>query len=96
MAEKFGYDLDDIFEKEKVKHHPKIMEIYKNKHFDFMQEWYKGNKELEEINNEIKKLEKKINSKDNPSEFLLHKLAKKKAELASERRDFVNDMLELD
>ena len=95
-AKMFGYDLDDVFEKQKGQHHPKMMEIYTNKHFDFMQEWYKGNKDLDRINNAINKLEREINSREYPSEVLLMKLAQKNEELARERRDFVNDMLELD
>ena len=95
-AEKFGYDLEDVFLKEKGKHHPKMLEIYENKNFDFMQEWYKGNQELDELNREIKKLKKEIAGKEHPSEALLNKLAKKQDKFDAERRDFVNDMLELD
>ena len=61
-----------------------------------MQEWYKGNEELKELNNEIKNLKDKIESKENPSESMLMRLAKLESKLAVERRDFVNDMLELD
>lgn len=96
IAEKFGYDLDDVFIKESGKHHPKMMDIYNNRNFGFMQEWYLGNEELNEINNDIKKLNKKVAEKDKPSIQLLDELAKKKNELEAERRDFVNDMLELD
>ena len=95
-AEKFGYTIDDVFEKEKGKHHPKMLEIYQNSNFDFMQEWYLGNQELNELNKEIKKLKKKIAEKKNPSSSLLNKLANKKNKFDAERRDFVNDMLELD
>ena len=95
-AEKFGYDLEDVFLKEKGKHHPKMLDIYQNKNFDFMQEWYKGNKELDELNREIKKIKKEIAEKENPSTALLNKLAKKQDKFDAERRDFVNDMLELD
>lgn len=95
-AEKFGYTLDDVFMKEKGKYHPKMLEIYENKNFDFMQEWYKGNDELNDINKEIKKLKKQIAEKENPSMQLLEKLAKKESKFEAERRDFVNDMLELD
>ena len=95
-AEKFGYDLEDVFLKEKGKHHPKMLDIYQNKNFDFMQEWYKGNKELDELNREIKKIKKEIAEKEHPSTALLNKLAKKQDKFDAERRDFVNDMLELD
>ena len=95
-AEKFGYDLNDVFLKQKGAHHPKMQEIYSNKNFDFMQEWYKGNEELDEINNEIKRIEKKIAEKEKPSQSLIEKLARVKAKFEAERRDFVNDILELD
>jgi hypothetical protein len=95
-AEKFGYDLEDVFLKEKGKHQPKMLDIYQNENFDFMQEWYKGNKELDEMNREIKKLKKEIAAKENPSTALLNKLAKKQDKFNAERSDFVNDMLELD
>ena len=95
-AEQFGYDLEDVFLKEKGKHQPKMLDIYQNRNFDFMQEWYKGNKELEEMNREIKKLKKEIAAKEKPSTALLNKLAKKQDKFNAERRDFVNDMLELD
>lgn len=95
-AEMFGLTLDDVFLKEKGKHHPKMLEIYTNSNFDFMQEWYKGNKELKELDKEIKKLKKDIEAKENPSTAILNKLARKEAQFAAERREFVNDMLELD
>ena len=95
-AERFGYDLDEVFNKEKGKHHPKMNEIYSNKNFDFMQEWYKGNKDLEKLNDKIKNLEKKIAGKENPTQSDLNKLARLKDQFAVERREFVDDMLELD
>ena len=95
-AEKFGYDLDDVFLKKKGKHHPKMLEIYNNDTFDFMQEWYKGNEELKELHKKVKDIEKKIAEKENPSEALVQKLLKAQAKLENERREFVNDMLELD
>ena len=95
-AKQFGYELDDIFEKKKGKHHPKIQEIYANDNFEFMQEWYKGNKELEKLNKDIQKLELKIAEKENPSESLVMKLNKKKDKFLVERREFVNKMLEID
>jgi hypothetical protein len=95
-AERFGYDLDEVFNKEKGKHHPKMNEIYSNKNFDFMQEWYKGNKDLEKLNDKIKNLEKKIAGKENPTQSDLNKLARLKDKFAVERREFVDDMLELD
>ena len=94
-AEKFGYDLEDVFKKEKGKHHPKMLDIYENDNFVFMQEWYNGNKDLEELNREIKKLKKDIAEKETPSDALLNKLAKKQDKLNAKRREFVNDMLEL-
>ena len=95
-AEMFGLTLDDVFLKEKGKHHPKMLEIYSNSNFDFMQEWYKGNKELKELDKEVKKLRRDIESRENPSTAILNKLARKEAQFAAERREFVNDMLELD
>ena len=95
-AEKFGYDLDDVFLKQKGAHHPKMQEIYSNETFDFMQEWYKGNEELDKLNNEIKKIKKKIAEKEKPSQSLIEKLARAEAKFEAERREFVNDMLELD
>ena len=95
-AGKFGYDLDDVFLKEKGKHHPKMLELYTNDTFDFMQEWYKGNEELKELQKKVKDLEKEIASKENPSEVLVQKLLIAKAKLEAERREFVNDMLEFD
>lgn len=95
-AARFGYDLDEVFNKEKGKHHPKMNEIYSNKNFDFMQEWYKGNNKLEKLNDKIKNLEKKIAGKENPTQSDLNKLARLKDQLAVERREFVDDMLELD
>ena len=95
-AENFGYKLDDVFLKEKGKHHPKIMEIYQNSNFDFMQEWYKGSEELKKLQKEVKDIEKKIAEKGYPSEVLTNKLLKAKTKLENERREFVDDMLELD
>lgn len=95
-AEKFGYDLEDVFEKEKGKHHPKMAEIYSNGTFDFMQEWYKGVKELDELNKELKKLDKKITAKKEPTEQDMLKFARKNDKYLTARREFVNDMLELD
>lgn len=95
-AEKFGYDLDEVFLKGKGKHHPKMQDIYNNKTFDFMQEWYKGNEELKELQKAVKKIEKQIAEKEKPSEALINKLLKAKMELDIERREFVNDMLEFD
>ena len=95
-AARFGYDLDEVFKKEKGKHHPKMNEIYSNKNFDFMQEWYKGNEDLEKLNDKIKNLEKKIAGKENPTQSDLNKLARLKDQFAVERREFVDDMLELD
>ena len=95
-AEKFGYDLDDVFLKQKGSHHPKMQEIYSNSNFDFMQEWYKGNEELERLNKKVKDIEKKIAGKEKPSQALIEKLARAQAKFEAERRDFVNDMLELD
>jgi predicted nucleic acid-binding Zn-ribbon protein len=73
-----------------------MLEIYTNSNFDFMQEWYKGNKELKELDKKVKETEKKIAELENPSRVLLDKLVRQKAKLEDERREFVNDMLELD
>ena len=91
-AEKFGLTLNDVFVDEKGKHHPKMMEVYDNKEFDFMQEWYKGNKELDSLDNKIKRLEKKETLTSDESQ----KLVTYKAEYETKRREFVLDMLELD
>lgn len=96
MAKRFGYDLEDVFEKEKGKHHPKMNEIYSNENFDFMQEWYTGVKELDAINDKIKKLDKKIAAKETPTEQDMLKWSRLNDKYMTERRDFVNDMLELD
>ena len=95
-AEKFGYDLDDVFLKEKGKHHPKMQEIYSNKHFDFMQEWYKGSDDLKKLNKKVKDQEKKIAAKENPTDYDLEKLGKLQDKFNIARREFVEDMLELD
>jgi hypothetical protein len=96
MAKRFGYTLEDVFEKEKGKHHPKMNEIYSNENFDFMQEWYTGVKELDAINDKIKKLDKKIAAKETPTEQDMLKWSRLNDKYLTERRDFVNDMLELD
>jgi hypothetical protein len=94
-AKKFGYDLSDVFEKEKGKHHPKMQDIYNNDTFDWMQEWYLGNKELESIKDKISRLEKKIGDNE-PTKDQSKKLEKLNAEFITLQREFVNDMLELD
>ena len=94
-AKKFGYDLSDVFEKEKGKHHPKMQDIYNNDTFDWMQEWYLGNKELESKKDEISRLEKKIGDNE-PTKDQSKKLEKLNAEFITLQREFVNDMLELD
>ncbi|MEE0237615.1 MAG: LPD38 domain-containing protein [Bacteroidales bacterium] len=95
-AEKFGYNLEDVFVKRKGIHHPKMLEIYNNPTFEWMQMWYNGNEELKELKNKINKLEAQLESKESPSEQQLYSLAKLKAKFTEERRDFVDDMLELD
>ena len=92
----FGLSLDDVFVNQDGTHHPKMQEIYSNKNFDFMQEWYLGDDILQNKNRDIKNLEKKINSQDEPSLMDVEELAILKSEYDVERRDFVNDMLELD
>ena len=96
IAKQFGYDLDDVFIRQKGKHHPKMQEVYNNRIYDFMKEWYIGNKELQELDKEVKKVKKKVAATEYPSEQLLDKLIRKENKFASERRDFVNDMLEID
>jgi hypothetical protein len=95
-AEKFGYDLDDVFRNQKGAHHPKMQEVYSKENFEFMKEWYKGNKKLEDKKNEIKKLEKEIASKKNPSDGRLRKLDRLNAEFETKRSEFVNKMLEIE
>jgi hypothetical protein len=95
-AKKFGYDLDDVFLKHKGQHHPKMQEIYSDRNYDFMEEWYKGDDALKKLNDKIKKLEKEIAGTENPTTQKIEKLAKLKSEYDIERREFVEDMLELD
>ena len=73
-----------------------MVKIYSNDNFEFMKEWYKGNEKLEDKKNEIKKLEKEIASKENPSEGRLRKLDRLNGEFDAMRSEFVNKMLELE
>lgn len=95
-AEKFGYTLDDVFIEESGKHQPKMQDIYKNPNFDFMQEWYKGNDELSKMNRKIKKLKKQLAEMETPSEGLIDEMSRTERMFTEQRREFVNDMLELD
>ena len=96
-AKAFGYDLKEVFSGENVgAHHPRMQRIYNNRNFDFMQEWYAGNKELESLKNKIEYREKKIAGLDDVPNELTEEIAALKNELENERREFVNDMLELD
>ena len=96
-AKNFGYDLEEVFGDEPVgTHHPRMQKIYKNRNFDFMQEWYKGNKELESLSNKIKRKEKKLAGMENAPIELVEEIANLKSQYETERREFVNDMLELD
>ena len=60
-----------------------------------MKEWYLGNKELEKMKNSIKKEEKRAAKEGLASEDNTE-LAALMNEYETERREFVNDMLELD
>lgn len=96
-AKTFGYDLKEVFNGKNVgAHHPKMQRIYSNSNFDFMQEWYIGNKELESLKNKIEYREKKIAGMDKVPNKLIDEIADLKNKLENERREFVNDMLELD
>lgn len=96
-AKAFDYDLDDVFINKKGQQKPKMQkDIYSNPTFEWMQEWYKGNKELEKYDKDVKELEQKIAETENPSEYQLEKLNRVRLKFESERRDFINDMLELD
>lgn len=96
-AKAFGLSLKDVFEGDKIgAHHPKMQQIYSNRNFDWMQEWYLGDKELKSIRDKIKRREKKMNASENPSHELLEEIATLNGAYNTERRDFVNDMLELD
>ena len=96
-AKAFGYDLKEVFSGENVgAHHPRMQRIYNNRNFDFMQEWYAGNKELESLKNKIEYREKKIAGMDEVPNELIEEIAALKNELENERREFVNDMLKLD
>jgi tRNA G18 (ribose-2'-O)-methylase SpoU len=96
-AKAFGLSLKDVFEGDKIgAHHPKMQQIYSNRNFDWMQEWYLGDKELKSIRDKIKRREKKMNASENPSQELLEEIATLNGAYNTERREFVNDMLELD
>ena len=95
-AKQFGFDLDDVFVRKKGAHQPKMQEIYSNPTFEWMQEWYKGNKELEKYDDNVKKLEQKIAESDKPSETNIRRLNRARLQFEQERREFINDMLELD
>lgn len=96
-AKTFGYDLKEVFNGKNVgAHHPKMQRIYSNSNFDFMQEWYIGNKELESLKNKIEYRENKIAGMDKVPNELIDEIADLKNKLENERREFVNDMLELD
>ena len=94
-AKTFGLSLDDVFVDMSDAHQPKMQEIYSNKEFDFMKEWYLGNKELEKMKNGIKKEEKRA-AKEGLAPEDNTELAALMNEYETERREFVNDMLELD
>ena len=95
-AEKFGYDLNDVFYSKAGEHHPKMQDIYNNRNFNFMQEWYAGNKELESLNNEIKNLKKNLGGEENMTEVNFEALTGIQNELNNRRREFVNKMLEIE
>lgn len=107
-AEKFGYDLDDVFNKEKGKQHPKMHEIYDNKEYEFMKAWYLGHEGnprgeskqakagLNKLHNEIKKLEKKIAQKENPSPGQTEKLSRLQQEFEDYRREVVDELLKIE
>ena len=96
-AKTFGYSLEEVFGDEPVgAHHPKMQKIYKNKNFDWMQEWYKGDKEIKSLSDKIKRREKKLAGMEEPSVELVEEITNLKNEHTTKRRDFVNDMLELD
>lgn len=95
-AKAFGLSLDEVFVEQKGAHQPKMQEIYGNDNFDFMQEWYKGNKELESLKGKIDRREKKLAETDKPSQELIDEIAALSNEYDTKRREFVNDMLELD
>jgi hypothetical protein len=72
-----------------------MQEVYSKDNFDFMQEWYLGNKVLEEKKNKIEREEKRAAKEGLEPENNME-LAALQNEFEAERRDFVNDMLELD
>lgn len=92
----FGLSLDDIFLNQSGAHHPKMSEIYNGKDFDWMREWYIGAKELEDMKNDIEKLEKTLMSfgVEDPSKD--SEITGMMSEYNKARREFVDDMLELD
>ena len=95
-AEKFGYNLDDVFLNKAGGHHPKMQDIYENRNFNFMQEWYTGNKELESVNNDIKKFKKNLGGEENMTEADFEALAEIQGILNDKRRDFVNRLLDIE
>jgi hypothetical protein len=96
VAKSFGYEDEDVFIKKKGQHHPKMAEIYSNKNFEFMKQWYKGNEKLNEIKNDIKQLEKEINSSGKPSASKQRRIDALNRKLVNQRREFVNKMLEME
>ena len=94
-AKKFGLTLEDVFVNMEGGHHPKMQEIYSKDNFDFMQEWYLGNKALEDKKNKIENEEKRAAKEGLEPENNME-LAALQNEFEADRRDFVNDMLELD
>ena len=94
-AKTFGLSLDNVFVDMSDAHQPKMQEIYSNKEFDFMKEWYLGNKELEKMKNNIEKEEKRA-AKEGLATEKNTELAAMMNEYETERREFVNDMLEFD
>lgn len=95
-AKSFGYKLDDVFNKKAGAHQPKMQEIYSNSNFDFMQEWYKGDKELNDMKRDLKNLETEMNKREKPSERQIELFTAKRNKYEKELNDFVLDMLEFD
>jgi hypothetical protein len=95
-AEKFGYDLDDVFKSKKGAHHPKMSEIYGHDDFTFMSEWYKRDKKLKDKYDKVKEQRNKIASKKNPTQSDYNRLERLTNKYLEEQREMVNFMLELD
>ena len=111
VASNFGLSLEDIFVKQKGAHHPKIQEIYGNKNFEWMKDWYlghEGNRKgsskaeklgLNQLKQDIKDLQKSIAEREErgmSTEKKEEKLIEKQKMFDEYYRDFTYRLLEMD